>query len=488
MWGPRQTGKTWIMRRAIEEIRARYGDRFVVGKMSMQGVILNESAPTDEFLKRVPRLFRLALEMDVEQPADWDDLGRLFERSAGVFGNKRLILLIDEFDKLRPDIIDRIVSLFRDMYLAREGYVLHGLVLIGVRAVLGLDSVRGSPFNVQRSLHIPNLTRDEVVDMFAQYQAESGQTIESAVVEGIYTATRGQPGLVSWFGELLTEKYNLSKEKAITLSNWKNVYQRGLHSEWNNTFLNLIKKAQGEHRPQVLRLFTDPNVPFTIRDDGCNFLFMNGIIDESIIPDPANAEGSLSVCRFSSPFVQESLFAAFSTDMFGDKGPILPFEFGDTLADVFTPEGLHIPRLLQRYRGYLKRLKAKGIDPWLGQPRRQDLQYTEAVGHFHLYAWLKDAIGRRCLISPEFPTGNGKVDLLLRTKDHTAIVEIKSLRDISELENHRAQVAVYAKKLQLSQATLVVFAPVDDESVLEPLVSDIDVDGVLVSTVPFGWV
>jgi hypothetical protein len=174
--------------------------------------------------------------------------------------------------------------------------------------------------------------------------------------------------------------------------------------------------------------------------------------------------------------------------MFGDKGPILPFEFGDTLADVFTAEGLHIPRLLQRYRGYLKRLKAKGIDPWLGQPRRQDLQYTEAVGHFHLYAWLKDAIGRRCLISPEFPTGNGKVDLLLRAKDHRAIVEIKSLRDVSELENHRAQVAVYAKKLQLSQATLVVFAPVDDESVLEPLVSDIDVDGVLVSTVPFGWV
>ena len=28
--------------------------------------------------------------------------------------------------------------------------------------------------------------------------------------------------------------------------------------------------------------------------------------------------------------------------------------------------------------------KANDIDPWIGQPRRQDLHYTEAVGHFHL--------------------------------------------------------------------------------------------------------
>ena len=36
-------------------------------------------------------------------------------------------------------------------------YLLHGLALVGVRAVLGIDSDRGSPFNVQRSLHVPNL-------------------------------------------------------------------------------------------------------------------------------------------------------------------------------------------------------------------------------------------------------------------------------------------------------------------------------------------
>jgi hypothetical protein len=37
----------------------------------------------------------------------------------------------------------------------RKDYLLHGMALIGVRAVLGVENVKGSPFNVQRSVHIP---------------------------------------------------------------------------------------------------------------------------------------------------------------------------------------------------------------------------------------------------------------------------------------------------------------------------------------------
>ena len=40
IWAPRQTGKTWLMRRAIEKIQAEHGDRYTVGRMSMQGVVL----------------------------------------------------------------------------------------------------------------------------------------------------------------------------------------------------------------------------------------------------------------------------------------------------------------------------------------------------------------------------------------------------------------------------------------------------------------
>jgi len=238
-----------------------------------------------------------------------------------------------------------------------------------------------------------------------------------------------------------------------------------------------------------MRLFTDPNVPFAMEEDWCSFLYMNGIIDEAIITDSDEPDLDKVVCRFSSPFVQLRLYSGFSSDMFGNKGPLPAIEIGDWLADVFTPNGLIVPPLLERYRGYLKRLKAKGIDPWIGQPRRADLHYTEAVGHFHLYAWLQNAVqGYPCSISPEFPTGNGKVDLVLRSKNHLAVIEVKSFVSVPQMQAYREQAAGYAKKLGLTQATLVVFTPTEDDAILATLSGEADEDGVHVVTVAFGWV
>ena len=154
--------------------------------------------------------------------------------------NKRNVRFIDEFDNLPPRIIDRLVNIFRDMYLDRQSYCIYGLALIGVRAVLGVDSERGSPFNVQRSLHVPNFTLDEVTDLFDQYQQESGQVVEPEVSQSIYESTNGQPGLVGWFGELLTEKYNPGQNAPIDTSIWNTVLRKALFVEWNNTVLNPV--------------------------------------------------------------------------------------------------------------------------------------------------------------------------------------------------------------------------------------------------------
>jgi hypothetical protein len=485
LWAPRQTGKTWIMRRAIEEIRARYGDRFRVGSLSMQGVVLDDDSPDEAFFEFVPDRFALGFGVQAPLPGDWAAWTRLFAREGGYF-DRPVLLCIDELDSLPPRIIDRLVTLFRDIYLNRDGYFLHGLALIGVRGVLGVDSARGSPFNIQRSLPIPNLTQGEVLDLFAQYQAESGQVVEPAVSTAVFEVTRGQPGLTSWLGELLTEKYNPSREEPLTSAIFSEVLGAALQVEWNNTVLNLVKKARGPYQAQVVSLFTDPNVPFALDKDWCSYLFMNGIIDQAT--PPAGSGAALRVCRFSSPFVQRRLYAALTDDMFGDRGPILAIEPSDTLSDVFTPGGLCLPPLLDRYRGYLERLEARGIDPWKGQPRRADLHLTEAVGHFHLYAWLRDAVGRRCTITPEFPTGNGKVDLVLRAGDAGGVIEVKSFVDRYELQKGHAQAASYARSLGLTEATMAVFVPVPEAEVPKELSGEVTVDGVKVTVVTIGWV
>ena len=482
IWAPRQRGKTWIMREAVRRIREEYGERFAVAHMSMQGVVLEESDPEEKFLESIPRLCQDTLGMEVPQAHSWDDWMGLFHQSGPL--DRPLILLIDEFDNLPAHVIDRLVSLFRDIHLHRERYHLHGLALIGVRSVLGVSG-RGSPFNVQRSLHVPNLTRDEVLLMFDDYRRESGQQIDAEVVERVFSETHGQPGLVGWFGELLTETYNPGMDQAISMKDWKGVYHRALKTIPNNTVMNLVKKARGEFRSRVLEVFSHSDIEFSFDKEWCNFLYLNGIID---IEETEDSKGDTqSYCRFAAPFIHRRLYLALSDDMAGDHSPIPALEVDDELSDVFLVEGLDIPALLGRYVQYLARLKAKGLNPWRDQPRRSDLSITEAVAHFHLYSWLSQVLHRHCSVSPEFPTGNGKVDLHIRYKDNRSIVEIKCHTFMADLPFYREQAAQYAKSLGLANVTLALFVPLLQEEIPSKLGGEHEFDGVRVVTVPLGF-
>jgi hypothetical protein len=110
------------------------------------------------------------------------------------------------------------------------------------------------------------------------------------------------------------------------------------------------------------------------------------------------------------------------------------------------------------------------------------------VGHFHLYFWLQNAVGRQCGISPEFPTGNGRVDLHLRCMDRQAVIEVKSFKSYGELEYSKEQAVKYAKRLGFLTTTLAVFVPVEDEETLAKLSGEQTIDGVRLYGVAIGWV
>ena len=149
VWAPRQSGKTWLTQQVRKRIEAEYPDQFTVGMMSMQGTILLPDDPPEAFLNQVDYLMEEAFDIhSTSAPNSWNAFKYLFHKDNTCF-KRPVILFIDEFDSLPPAVIDRLVTLFRDIYLKRDRYLLHGLSLIGVRAVLGVDSQRGSPFNIQ---------------------------------------------------------------------------------------------------------------------------------------------------------------------------------------------------------------------------------------------------------------------------------------------------------------------------------------------------
>jgi hypothetical protein len=259
VWAPRQTGKTWIMQEAASVLRQ--DPQFNVVLLSLQ--FLNEVTDINRIAQFIARelIKTLSLaKLTIDSIEDWHRL----------------------------------------------------IALIGVCAVLGVENVKGSPFNIQRSVSIPNLLHDEVIHLFNQHQQETGQAIAPEVVERIWYEFKGQPGLTNWFGELLTETYNQATAQPITMPHFDGVYAAALDLLPNNNILNIISKAKPEsYKAFILKLFqTKTKLKFTYDDPLVNFLYLNGVVAVEQISLSEN------YVKFPCPYVQKRLFNYFSRERF----------------------------------------------------------------------------------------------------------------------------------------------------------------------------
>lgn len=469
VWAPRQCGKTWTMQQILFKLKK--DPRFDVLKINLQS-LKDEKNPA-KIIEAMARKIGEGLEKSFNGIDNQDAFQEIFKKERLT---KPLILILDEFDALAEEGINSIVGVFRNIYTNRmdeidkptqqKTYLLHAVALIGVRSVLGIENQTGSPFNIQRSIHIPNLTYDEVKGMFQWYEEESGQKVEEKVVQRLYDETRGQPGLTSWFGELLTEgfeDYTNDTTRPIGILEFETVYSAAIDILPNNNILNIISKANDKnYKKTALELFkTDQPMKFKYDNKKINFLYMNGVIA------PDLREGKHYV-KFSCPFVQKRLFNFFSDDLFPGMGMLVSPE--DDLADAISDEELNIVNILKRYQNYLLQ-----NHDWLFKeaPRRNDLQVYEAVFHFNLYMYLDQFLdpfhGR---VYPEFPTGNGKIDLVIYYKKRVYAIEIKSFRDIRNFREALPRTANYGQQLGLAEITLVIFVEAFAEKKLEELQVD----------------
>jgi len=460
-WAPRQAGKTWIMQEVVRRLREE--DRFDVAITTLQSA---KHADSPENVLQI-LVDNLSNTFDKTFPKidSWEQLGTLF---TDAYFDRPVILILDEFDALDPKFIAAFANEFRSMYLERQNqahtqsngnrYLLHGLALIGIRGVLGIENERGSPFNIQQSLHIPNLTHAEVESLFRWYEEESGQTVEQAVIDRTFYETQGQPGLVGWFGELLTQEYNDKPDQPLTEADFDYAYIWATQGLANNNISNLISKANHpDHKDFVLSLFkTGEKIPFQFDNETINFLYLNGVIE------PEKAPRNLYV-KFASPFVQKRLFSRFTTDLFGEKVSRIFDPFED-LTPIINDERIDIKNLMHRYEQHLQQNRE-----WLFKdaPRRKsDLRIFEAVYHFHIYMYLYRFLEPHgAEVWPEFPTGNGQMDIFVRFADKTYGLEIKSFVSQREYQRGLEQAARYGQQLGHTEMWLVLFVEgVDDEN------------------------
>jgi len=456
VWAPRQTGKTWILQNALWRIQK--DERFYVAKINLEA--LKEVEDVGQFYSKLAADLNYEFQLGIPNANSKNEFEDCFTNQ---YLKKPLILILDEFDALEENVINTVVSSFRDMFVFRKDqtdkkatekkYLLHSVALIGVRSVVGIENVKGSPFNVQRSVHIPNLTFDEVKQMYNDYQQEYNQKIDADVIEQIYYETNGQPGLVSWLGELMTEKYNENIASPITNKEWKKTYLYASQAEPNNTIMNLISKAnQLEYKEMVLKLFnTENKTPFKFDQIQFNFLYMNGVITFEIEEDEKT--GPALYAKFSCPFVQKRLFDRFCNEYFEYIGR--PYDPTLELDDIFLETELKVYPLLKLYEVYLQNNKH-----WINKniPIRTDGRFHETFYHFNFFRWLFEFLTKRDgYVIPEFPTGNGKIDLIVNYADKKYALELKSFGDSSNIKKAIIRSAQYGKQLKINEIYLIYF-------------------------------
>ncbi len=470
IWAPRQTGKTWAMNNILFKLSS--DERFDVVKIELE--ILKTEKDVGNVLSYIEEHMARRLNNTIKNVNTLKKFQNMFLKERL---EKPLILILDEFDALEEEAISAIVSAFRNIYNIRQSqtakktgekdYLLHSVALIGVRSVVGIENQKGSPFNVQRSVHIPNLTFSEVEEMFRWHEKDSGQKVEQEVIERLYYETKGQPGLTCWFGELLTEgwdQFRVNKDMPMDMKLFEEAYEAAVSILPNNNILNIISKAkQFPYKNTLFKMFkTDDKIDFTYDDTKLNFLYMNGVIDREKADIKQNRKTKTHYfAKFASPFVQKRLFNYFSREIFDEMGVLHdPFEDID---DAVTEDSLNIRNVMKLFRKYL----AKNRD-WLlkNAPRRSDLRIYEAVFHFNLYMYLKGFLRNKGAdVIPEFPTGNGKVDIIIRHAGKTYALELKSYRDKSFYKEALKHAALYGKQLELKEVYLIFFVEyVDDEN------------------------
>jgi len=279
--------------------------------------------------------------------------------------------------------------------------------------------------------------------------------VEPAVIDRLFYETRGQPGLTCWMGELLTETYN-RQQPAITAHDFETTYAAALNVLPNNNILNIISKVKPEpYQHMTLELFkTAKKIPFKYDNEQLNYLYLNGVIDRE------SEDGLEFYVKFANPFVQKRLFNYFADDLFPHLGRLYsPF---DNLEDTITAAGLNLERLLRRYEQYLQQNRV-----WLFKEaprRRTDLRIYEAVYHFNLYMYLSHFLSSfEGQVYPEFPAGNGQIDLIISYAGQTYGLELKSFTNQREYRQSLKQAARYGQQLKLEQITLAFFVDYIDE-------------------------
>jgi type II secretory pathway predicted ATPase ExeA len=407
---PRQSGKTTILQGLADELTAA-GRYAAVWVSAEQGQAFSDIGAAEAAM--LSSWVGAAKVLPAElRPRPWPaaEPGDRLHAALGAWAeqcSRPLVVLIDEIDALHDEVLVSVLRQLRAGHPLRPELFPWSVALVGLRDVRDYevttrDAERlgtASPFNIKvESLTLPDFSRDDVAELYAQHTADTGQRFDPEAIARAYELTRGQPWLVNALARQAVEVLRPDVREPIT-------------SEVVDSAARILIERQDTHLDSLSARLREDRV--------------RGVIE------PMLAGATLGdLPRDDQRFVIDLGLVRWT-----DEG-------GLEVANPIYREVI-VRELAQGPRASLPKLRVTWLDPhgrldpdalsdaflafWRqhGDALRRSAPYHEVAAQLVLMAFLHRVVNGGGSIEREYAIGRGRMDLCLRLGDVTLAMELK---------------------------------------------------------------
>jgi hypothetical protein len=455
IWAPRQTGKSTYFKLLAEAL-------------SKQGYLpcwVNFENFATSSMEAFLESFSFAIQDYWGIDVAGLELSRIFNTIARIT-DKKLVLIIDEVEGINPEYFGQFLHGIRNLYHSRERHALKSVILVGISHITGVAQDNASPFNISDSLNLDYFSKDEIFELLAQHETETGQLFETIVKEKIHALTAGQPGLVNGIANKLVEN-NLDKPVIdyldfLTVENWY------LYEAIDKNISNIINKAKVHQKFLEELLFLERKVQFDIDQEKIRFFFVNGLIKRDM-------EGNIV---FWVPLYKKRLLKYFYPVKNGEAQTI----HTDLWAEKYLTANneLDMDKVIRGYQTYAKRRGFRYFIEYDENEKPKGLREAALIYSFETYIQsILEAFRGKSYIEPHVALGRS--DLVINIANKEWVVESKIFYNGVQFAEGKNQLAYYTNRLGLTQSIYLVFV---SKEVKNPYIIESQevIDGVMVST------
>ncbi|KAM9979703.1 hypothetical protein ACTFIZ_005963 [Dictyostelium cf. discoideum] len=383
-----------------------------------------------------------------------------------IFNNKNVILFIDEFERLNENekVLEFILCKFRAVLHEKEHYCLWSLVGIGPFDInyIGLGT-NYSPFNISDSIECTTFSIEEVKNLFLQYETKKVVKVDPLVVDDIFELTNGHPGLTCLCGRLMDEDIKTNNSGKILYEQWlecqfKLEIKSSLYLTVEKMIDFLINSSYEIKKLAYSFVSTFPN-PIYHHGMTRELRKLISIGFVQLLIEPIIIQSGTK-CILSSRLIQICFF---------NRLPCIDTRFYEPITKLPTigdNKNLDIPSFIQ---WLVPRFIAKENQSFKKNENGEEVP-SESFYHFEMISCIKSTT-RLLIEKPHVwpnvktaPSGNNRVDILIRYKDKKYVIELSAHVSSESIKEHIERTNVYKKQCKADFAWSINFTTFSNDT------------------------